>query len=138
MGKNRPFCNLKRNLPLQADGAKGFGLGSVQTLVSKRYIFYIDIQSLPDDLQSMEFEFDPGKSAANEAKHGINFEDAQALWDGDVIEAPAHSTTEPRTLIVGMINQKSWSAIVTRRGKKIRIISVRRSRENEIRAYENR
>lgn len=29
----------------------------------------------------MEFEYDPAKSAKNLAKHGIDFEAAQRMWD---------------------------------------------------------
>ncbi len=86
----------------------------------------------------MEFEYDPNKSEANRAKHGIGFEEAQALWMSETIEAVANSPSEPRVLMVGVIGGKHWSAIITRRANAIRIISVRRSRENEIKAYENR
>lgn len=82
------------------------------------------------------FEFDPDKSAANLAKHGIDFEAAQALWDDDlhlVIETKFLS--EPRQLVIGRINGKLWTAIVTRRGDATRIISVRRSRDDEERRY---
>jgi uncharacterized DUF497 family protein len=44
------------------------------------------------------FEFDPAKSIANKSKHGIDFIEAQALWeDANRLEAPARSTTEPAT-----------------------------------------
>ena len=36
------------------------------------------------------FEFDKAKSQANLSKHGINFIDAQALWDDpSLLEIPA-------------------------------------------------
>ena len=81
----------------------------------------------------MTFEFDPLKSAANKAKHGIDFIEAQALWsDSDRIELPARPTTEPRFLIVGQIKQTVWTATVTfRHEEATRIISVRRARDNE-------
>jgi uncharacterized protein len=48
----------------------------------------------------MRFEFDAAKSAANKAKHGIDFVEAQALWlDPDRIELPARPTDEPRFLL---------------------------------------
>jgi hypothetical protein len=85
----------------------------------------------------MEFEFDPAKSAANEAKHGIDFTAAQALWDDpDVIEIPARTSDEPRWVAVGRIGDAHWSAIITRRGERTRIISVRRSRREEVSWYE--
>lgn len=86
----------------------------------------------------MEFEFDPKKSASNEKKHGIDFIQAQTLWDDlDFIEVPLVTVDEQRFLIVGMINGKHWSAIITYREARVRIISVRRSRKEEITIYES-
>ena len=85
----------------------------------------------------MAFEFDPAKSSANKEKHGIDFEEAQALWeDPNLLEAPARTSDEPRYLVVGMIGGKHWSAIVTHRADRIRIISVRCARKEEIEHYE--
>ena len=85
----------------------------------------------------MAFEFDPRKSAANLAKHGIDFVEAQRLWeDPDLLEIPARTEDEPRWLIIGRIDAKLWSAVVTSRGDAIRIISVRRSRDDEVALYE--
>ena len=85
----------------------------------------------------MPFEFDALKSAANKAKHGIDFIEAQALWsDPDRIELPARPTNEPRFLIVGQISKAMWTATVTYRHEEtIRLISVRRARENEKAQY---
>ena len=84
------------------------------------------------------FEFDPKKSESNLEKHGIDFIEAQGIWqDPDFIEVKAKSDDEPRSLIVGMLSGKHWSAIVTHRSEKIRIISVRRSRESEVALYES-
>lgn len=83
------------------------------------------------------FEFDPAKSRANKAKHGINFDEAQLLWDDpNRLEMAARVTGEPRFLIVGLIAKVHWSAIITYRGPLIRIISVRRSRKEEVASYE--
>ena len=83
------------------------------------------------------FEFDPKKSLVNKAKHGISFEEAKALWlDPQLTEIEARTVGEPRFLLIGNIEGKCWSAVVTYRGSKIRIISVRRSREEERRLYE--
>jgi uncharacterized DUF497 family protein len=85
----------------------------------------------------MEFEFDREKSDKNKAKHGIDFYEAQALWDdADLIEVPARTTDEPRFVVIGMIKDKYWSAVITYRGHKARLISVRRSRQEEIGVYE--
>ena len=86
----------------------------------------------------MRFEFDLAKSASNKIKHGLDFVEAQALWAGETVEIPALATAEPRTLVIGMIEGKHWSAVITGRRGKVRIISVRRSRDNEIKIYENR
>ena len=85
-----------------------------------------------------EFEYDPEKSKINSEKHGLDFESAQEIWlDSDVLEVPVNFTDEPRYLVVGKIESKHWSAVVTYREEKIRIISVRRSREKEVILYEN-
>jgi len=82
------------------------------------------------------FEFDPEKSAANFAKHGIDFEAAQALWsDEDATDIEARSETELRAGVVGMIEDRCWTAFITVRGEAIRIISVRRARDYEVEAY---
>jgi len=82
-------------------------------------------------------EFDPQKNLANKKKHGIDFIEAQLLWeDPDRIEIPARTTDEPRFFIIGKIAGKLWSAIFTYRDQHIRIISVRRSRKEEIELYE--
>ncbi|WP_219414046.1 BrnT family toxin [Pseudonocardia nigra] len=84
-----------------------------------------------------EFEFDPNKSAANRDKHGIDFIEAQRLWvDGLRVEVPARTVDEARWLVIGRIDGKHWSAVVTFRQGKVRIISVRRSREEEVAIYE--
>jgi uncharacterized DUF497 family protein len=84
----------------------------------------------------MDFEFDPAKSAANHRKHGIDFMETQALWsDRDRLEIPAGSLDEPRTQVIGRIGELVWSAFITPRGGRIRIISVRRARHEEKEAY---
>jgi uncharacterized DUF497 family protein len=85
----------------------------------------------------MKFEFDLQKSDSNRQKHGIDFSTAQLLWtDPDRIQIPAKDVDEPRFMVIGKINEKHWSAIITYRDEKIRIISVRRSRDEEIEIYE--
>jgi uncharacterized protein len=85
----------------------------------------------------MEFEYDAHKSDLNKRKQGIDFIEAQALWkDPDRIEIPARTADEARYLLGGKIGDDHWSAIITYRDEKIRIISVRRSRREEIEIYE--
>ncbi|PCI28727.1 MAG: toxin [SAR324 cluster bacterium] len=84
-----------------------------------------------------KFEFD-NKSQSNLKKHGIDFVDAQQLWeDVDLLEIPAKTIDEPRSLVITLVAGKYWSSVITYRGKRIRIISVRRSRKEEIALYES-
>jgi uncharacterized DUF497 family protein len=84
-----------------------------------------------------EFEFDPAKSVANLAKHGIDFTAAQSIWrDTHRIEVPARTTDEQRWMVIGQIGSRCWSAVVTYRDEDVRIISVRPSRESEVALYE--
>lgn len=86
----------------------------------------------------MEFEFDPRKSDTNKQKHGLDFHEAKALWDDpDLIEIPVQTIDEPRYLVIGTIEGKHWSGVITYRGDKVRIISVRRSRKEEVEIYES-
>ncbi|MBI4651598.1 BrnT family toxin [Candidatus Desantisbacteria bacterium] len=86
----------------------------------------------------MEFEFDSQKSINNKKKHGIDFYEAQRLWDdSNIIEIPLKTTDEPRYLVIGKILEKYWAGIITYRNEKTRIISVRRARKEEIDIYEN-
>ena len=85
----------------------------------------------------MNFEFDPAKSTGNKVKYGIDFIEAQTLWDdADLIEIPARTMDEPRFLVIGRIAGKHWSGVITYRDERIRIISVRRSRQEEVKLYE--
>lgn len=86
----------------------------------------------------MAFEFDPVKSESNRIKHDIDFLEAQALWsDPMLLEIPAKTTDEPRYLVIGLLGDKHWSAVMTYRGDKIRLISVRRARAEEVALYES-
>jgi len=98
----------------------------IANLVYRRYSSY-----------TVKFEFEPEKSDKNKKKHGIDFDEAQALWDDtDLIEIPAKTLDEPRFLVIGKIAGKHWSGIVTYRGDNVRFISVRRSRKEEVDLYE--
>ncbi len=86
----------------------------------------------------LSFEYDDKKSQLNQTKHGIDFIEAQLLWlDPNLIEIPAITVDEPRYLVVGKIGSKNWSAVITYRGENIRLISVRRSRDEEVDIYES-
>jgi uncharacterized protein len=86
----------------------------------------------------MDFEYDPAKSEANKIKHGIDFEEAQEVWKDDgAIEQELSTTVEQRFMLTGMIDQKHWTCIYTYRSGRVRIISARRSRAQEIEDYED-
>jgi len=86
----------------------------------------------------MSFEFDPAKSESNRTKHGIDFVEAQRLWnDPMLLEIPAKTDDEPRYLMIGLIDEKHWSAVITYRGANVRLISVRRARTEEVKLYES-
>lgn len=85
----------------------------------------------------MRFEYDPAKSASNSLKHGIDFEEAQALWnDPRLLVVPARTDDEDRFLVVGRIGSRHWSAVCVFRDDNVRIISVRRARRQEVEHYE--
>ncbi|MFH0975667.1 MAG: BrnT family toxin [Spirochaetota bacterium] len=86
----------------------------------------------------MEFEFDLNKSNINKQKHGINFIEAQVLWDDpDLMEIPVKTSDEQRFLVIGRIADKIWSGVITYRNENIRIISIRRARKEEVDIYES-
>lgn len=86
----------------------------------------------------IDFEFDENKSQTNLTKHGIDFHRAQELWnDPDLLEFRVRYGKETRFLIIGRITEKYWSAVITYRNEKVRLISVRRSRKKEVELYEN-
>lgn len=86
----------------------------------------------------MEFEYDEAKSKRNKEKHGIDFVEAQLLWDDpERMKIPAKTEDEPRYVVIGKMGGKHWSAIVTYRENKTRIISARRSPKEEIKIYES-
>ncbi|NOQ45805.1 MAG: BrnT family toxin [Desulfobulbaceae bacterium] len=88
-------------------------------------------------MYTMKLEFDPVKSKVNKKKHGINFIEAQVLWeDPDLLEIPARTTDEQRFLVIGRIAVKHWASVITYRADNIRIISVRRARAEEVTLYE--
>lgn len=84
------------------------------------------------------FEYDENKSQSNLKKHGIDFLEAQKLWnDPNLLEIPARTQDESRFLVIAKIDKKHWSGVITYRAPNIRIISIRRSRTEEIALYES-
>ncbi len=73
----------------------------------------------------MEFEFDSVKSASNLEKHGIDFGAVQAIWQDVMrVEIRARTTDEPRWLVVGQIDGKHWSVVVTYREQRVIALSL--------------
>ena len=86
----------------------------------------------------IHFEYDAAKSQSNRVKHGIDFVEAQALWDDPMLlQIPAKTLDEPRYLVIGQLAGKHWSAVITYRGSLIRLISVRRATDKEVKLYES-
>lgn len=83
----------------------------------------------------MKFEWDEAKSEANRTKHGISLSEACALWEGPVLVVDSIHPLEDRKLAIGRIAGKPWTVIFTLRGGRIRLISARRSRNEERKAY---
>ena len=112
-------------IPLRAEANRL--LNSFLRSLPKEYKFY----TMPG------FEFDPQKSTKNKGKHGIDFKEVQALWqDPRRLEVPARTEDEPRFLMIGTIGSTHWAAVITYRDDRIRIISARRARTEEVRWYE--
>ena len=127
-----PRCRLRsaaQNRPREATRWYDRSLGSPRRSRAsewERYTFY-----------TLQFEFDAAKSSANKAKHGIDFDEAKELWNDETrMEIPARTTGESRLMVIGRISGAHWSAVITYRGETTRIISVRRSRREEVELYE--
>ena len=86
----------------------------------------------------MKFEYDPNKSASNKQKHGLDFQEAQELWEDErLLILPLRFEDEPRQACIGKLRGKHWTAIMTCRECVVRLISVRRSHKYEVAAYES-
>jgi uncharacterized protein len=86
----------------------------------------------------MQFVFDHEKSKSNKKKHGIDFYEAQYLFnDPNLVQLPSLYLDEERFIAISTIQGKYFSAIFTYRNGDIRLISVRRSREREIKIYDD-
>lgn len=88
----------------------------------------------------MMFKYDEQKSQTNQRKHGIDFVEAQRMWlDAQAVEIELRTRDgEERFQIIARLDDLIWSAIFTYRESKVRIISVRRARKEEVYFYENR
>ena len=108
------------------------------SFVHDGYMVYFPDNNDPPEPQLSDFEFDEAKSVANQEKHGIDFVRAKALWlDPKRREGPARSAGEERWMVVGLVDGKHWTAFITYRGDRVRLISVRRSRPREVARYDH-
>ena len=88
----------------------------------------------------MEFEWDPGKRAANILKHGLYFEDAAFVFEGVCFteEDSRYNYGEARFRSTGTLGGRVVIVIHTRRNNRARIISMRKANEREKKKYQNR
>lgn len=81
------------------------------------------------------FEWDTTKQAKNLAKHGIDFADIPANWDFRLEIGPTPRGNEMRWHALIDLDGIVVAVIYTLRGKTIRIISVRKARDDERKIY---
>ena len=85
----------------------------------------------------MQFEFDSAKSESNLEKHGIDFEEAETMWeDPYLFDAALSYGGERRRVAIARLADGIWTAIYTFRGDRIRLISVRRATPKEASLYD--
>lgn len=82
-------------------------------------------------VSKLDFDWNPVKSAINEAKHGLSLASAMALWAGPVVTLPSKRPGELRHLAIGLIEGRHWTVVYAPRGESFRLISAHRSREYE-------
>ena len=83
----------------------------------------------------MEFEWDEHRCRANIAKHGIDFEDTVLVFDEPVLELRSDRGEEERRVAIRVLKGREIAVVYTLCDGPCRIISARRARENERRAY---
>jgi uncharacterized DUF497 family protein len=83
----------------------------------------------------MRFEWDEGKRLANIKKHNLDFENAALVFADIHYTGYSPRPGEDRWLTVGKIKNDIVTVVWTKRGDKIRIISVRKARDEEKRRY---
>lgn len=87
----------------------------------------------------MIFEWDPNKRAANLAKHGLDLVLGTEMFDGRATYSyPSSRGDEARLVTVGFVADELVALVWTERGDATRLISLRRARDAEKRAYRAR
>jgi uncharacterized protein len=86
---------------------------------------------------ALEFEWDEAKRVSNIAKHGLDFVRIARLLDGPrVTKRASGAHGEERLLLTGKLDSRAVTAVVTWRGERLRIISLRSARNDEWRGYQ--
>ena len=81
------------------------------------------------------FEWDEAKRLATLGKHGLDFIDMVAVFDGPHYVRDARSDTERREIAVGMVEGLFVAVVFTRRDDRVRLITARKARRDERRKY---
>lgn len=95
----------------------------------------------PAILLSMDFEWDPGKAAANEHKHGVSFSEAATVFGAPLsitVSDPDHSGDDERSITVGSsVSGRLLIIAHADRDDRVRIISARLLTRRERESYES-
>jgi uncharacterized DUF497 family protein len=91
------------------------------------------VQRLFDRIRAVEW--DEEKAASNRRKHGIDFDDAFEVFTGASLLRRSDRNREERWIAIGESEGRVIAIVFTWRGTTLRIISARRARKNESRAY---
>jgi uncharacterized protein len=85
----------------------------------------------------MDFEWDEAKRLSNILKHGVDFADAVEVFAGRFTEAEdlRRAYGERRSLVTGRLGDDVLRIVYTWRAERCRLISARRAKRNERRAY---
>jgi hypothetical protein len=93
----------------------------------------IVVQRLFERIQAVEWNEE--KAASNRRKHGIDFDEAIEVFYGATLLRRSDRNMEERWIAIGESEDRVITVVVTWRGDTLRIISARRARKNEKRAY---
>jgi uncharacterized DUF497 family protein len=86
----------------------------------------------------MQYDWNESKRAANLAKHGVDFSEAEGFEWQTALESQDNRIDygEDRWVALGFIDNRLYTLIYTRRGDTIRLISLRRANKRERGYYE--
>lgn len=92
-------------------------------------------------MKPLRFEGDAAKNLSNQRKHGVSFEEAQAVFLDEnalMIHDPDHSDSEDRFILLGLsakIRLLTVCHCYRKNDEVIRIISARKATRNEQKRY---